>query len=237
MQANSRKYLIIFALRVMFSPSLYACTLTFTLIYGLDSTKHPIGATQPIQLSSRAISLAEYGDLESVIADGSKTTPVYKYKRSNDSSIFAIKQYPAPHGANIHGDYVQDILNEYNLGQALNHPNIAQTVYLIPANDYWSLVLEYCHQTMAQIVMGRDDPFSAYEALQIFRQLVDALSFMHGQGIAHNDLKLSNVMVGMDRQVKLIDFGTAYRFRDTLSGQVLRRRGMVLPVSCAVCNR
>ncbi|ETN97270.1 hypothetical protein RFI_40259, partial [Reticulomyxa filosa] len=51
----------------------------------------------------------------------------------------------------------------------------------------------------------------------IFRQLVETVSWMHSNGVAHLDLSLENVMLQLANEngitVKIIDFGVAQRFR------------------------
>ena len=41
----------------------------------------------------------------------------------------------------------------------------------------------------------------------IFRQLADAVAYVHSKNIVHRDLKLDNILVDENNTVKLIDFG------------------------------
>ena len=46
--------------------------------------------------------------------------------------------------------------------------------------------------------------------LFIIKNIINALQFVHSYGIIHFDLKPSNIMVGRDLQIKLLDFGESY---------------------------
>ena len=41
----------------------------------------------------------------------------------------------------------------------------------------------------------------------IFRQLADAVAYLHTKNVVHRDLKLDNILVDENNGVKLIDFG------------------------------
>jgi serine/threonine protein kinase len=47
-----------------------------------------------------------------------------------------------------------------------------------------------------------------------FRQVCDALAYVHGRGLVHRDLKPSNIMVDDRRRVRLMDFGLVQLMRE-----------------------
>jgi len=52
-------------------------------------------------------------------------------------------------------------------------------------------------------------PLSTAEALRVIEAVGAALSYAHGQGVLHRDVKPSNIMLGADGTVYLTDFGLA----------------------------
>ena len=52
------------------------------------------------------------------------------------------------------------------------------------------------------------------EGAQYFREIALGVKYMQEKNILHRDLKLSNVMITLDKQVKIIDFGLAIQLMD-----------------------
>jgi Tol biopolymer transport system component len=92
---------------------------------------------------------------------------------------------------------------------ALNHPHIAQIYGLEEAGARGkALVMELVGgQTLAERIAH--GPLPVAEALDIARQMADALEAAHAEGIVHRDLKPANVKVRDDGAVKVLDFGLA----------------------------
>jgi len=87
---------------------------------------------------------------------------------------------------------------------ALNHPLICHLYDVGP--NY--LVMELVEgPTLADRLVGGGLPLD--EALDIARQIADALEAAHEKGIVHRDLKPGNVKIKPDGSVKVLDFGLA----------------------------
>ena len=90
---------------------------------------------------------------------------------------------------------------------SLNHPNIGAIYDLQQADDRRFLVLELVEgDTLAERVQR--GPFRVEEALEIGRQICEALEAAHDRGIVHRDLKPGNIKLGPNA-VKVLDFGLA----------------------------
>jgi serine/threonine-protein kinase len=128
---------------------------------------------------------------------------------------------------------------------SLNHPNIGAIYGLESAGDVHCLVLELVRgETLAARMERGAVPLD--EALEIARQIADAMEAAHDQGILHRDLKPGNVMITPDNVVKVLDFGLAKAFegnagsenlsnsptvtaRNTLAGVILGTPGYMSP--------
>src|SRR6188768_1321170 len=91
---------------------------------------------------------------------------------------------------------------------SLNHPNIAQVYGLELVEGSACIVMELVEgETIADRL--KTGPFSFDEALDVARQIADALSAAHERGIVHRDLKPANIKVTPSGSVKVLDFGLA----------------------------
>jgi serine/threonine-protein kinase len=91
---------------------------------------------------------------------------------------------------------------------SLNHPNIASIHGLEEETGTHFLVLEYVPgDTLAELLAK--GPLPLREALDICRQVAEALEAAHEKGIIHRDLKPANIKITGEGKVKVLDFGLA----------------------------
>jgi serine/threonine protein kinase len=94
---------------------------------------------------------------------------------------------------------------------SLNHPNIA-SIHDLRAHDgaaCLDLELVEGHTLADRIAAHADGGFPVGDALDIARQIAEALEAAHARGIVHRDLKPANIKLSPDSVVKVLDFGLA----------------------------
>ncbi len=89
----------------------------------------------------------------------------------------------------------------------LSHP------HLVGVTDYFHegrtvyLVMKYVEgQSLADLIK-QVGPIPEPQVVAWSGQLLEALSYCHGQGVIHRDIKPQNIIIGPDRNAVLVDFG------------------------------
>ena len=107
------------------------------------------------------------------------------------------------------GSFRRRFLKERRILGELEHPHIAR--WLDGGVDEAGrpyLVMEFVDGQPLDRYMAETRP-GGTARLDLLTQVCDAVQYLHGALVAHGDLKPSNILVGADGQVKLLDFGAA----------------------------
>ena len=98
---------------------------------------------------------------------------------------------------------------EAQLLAALNHTNIAQIYGIEESPALSGLVMELVEGATLADRIATNGAMPLEDALDLARQIAEALETAHEQRIIHRDLKPANIKVRPDGVVKVLDFGLA----------------------------
>ncbi|MFH1435242.1 MAG: response regulator [Pseudomonadota bacterium] len=172
-------------------------------------------------------------EVQELIARGGMSV-VYKCKDPLLGRPVAVKVFhPAADGAGNAQDMVSRFQREAGAAAALAHPNIVaiHDMGLDEGSGDWFIVMELLQGRGLHGLLDEKEKIPEKEVLSLGFQLADALAFAHARGVAHRDVKPSNVMIRQDGFAKLLDFGMASvrGWSLTLSGQILGAPSCMAP--------
>jgi serine/threonine protein kinase len=101
---------------------------------------------------------------------------------------------------------LESFFQEAKLMRSLNHPNIVSVIDMFKANGTGYYVMDYkeCY-TLERWIKLHQEP-DKDTLLQIFIQLIDALSYIHDRNVLHLNITPSNILILQDGTPILIDF-------------------------------
>ena len=103
---------------------------------------------------------------------------------------------------------IQRFRREARLGASLIHPNLVTVFDTLHGDDGFLIVTEYVRgRPLSDLISA--DGMDPRRVLEILRPVASAIDYAHEHGVVHRDVKPANILIGEDRQVKLVDLGTA----------------------------
>jgi serine/threonine protein kinase len=155
--------------------------------------------------------------LESLLATGGMGE-VWLARR-DDGKVLVLKRI-LRHLAHDQG-FIDLFVNEARLAARLRHPNIVEVFALEQDEDTWFISMEYVHgkslRAIIDLARQKGVRVPPVVAVRIVAETLKGLQHAHElkdekggpAGIIHRDFSPENVLVSLQGQVKLADFGIA----------------------------
>jgi serine/threonine protein kinase len=135
---------------------------------------------------------------------------VYEVQSSVRQTSYALKIFPKT-------KFGITQYNKEKLMFSLKHKNIIQRIPINCQDErFYPLLTEFAQHGDFFDLVTKGYLTTDVIARTYFHQLVEGMEYIHSQGIAHLDLKLDNIMLAADFQLKIIDFDQAQPIKDTI---------------------
>jgi serine/threonine protein kinase len=192
------------------------------LEYAIHSPPHT-AATHPLALEAReGLSAQRIGKYEIIkeVARGTTGTVFLSHDPYYRRDV-AIKVYhpTSPDDPLRHRVARQMFLSEAHLVGLLQHPHILPIYDAGEENGRCYIVTEFIYGARTLATYCREDNLLTPEAVvEIAYKCARALAYAHGRGVIHRDIKPSNLMLNVESELRVIDFGIALGPNGTGSG-------------------
>ncbi|NWR39279.1 NUAK2 kinase, partial [Tachuris rubrigastra] len=177
--------------------------LAASLAEGLIKSPRPLMKKQAVKRHHHKHNLKHrYEFLETL---GKGTYGKVKKARERSGKLVAIKS--------IWKDKVRDELDlvhirrEIEIMSSLNHPHIIAVHEVFENSSKIVIVMEYASKGDLYDYISERQRLTEQEARHFFRQVVSAVYYCHKNGIVHRDLKLENILLDANGNIKIADFG------------------------------
>ncbi|WP_395740743.1 protein kinase domain-containing protein [Prosthecobacter sp.] len=134
---------------------------------------------------------------------------VYQGRQKSLDRLVAIKLLP-PEAADNDMQFVERFKNEARTMAKMNHPAIVHVYDFGETSDHQLyIVMEFIDGTDVAKMIQSQGKLPPEHALAISAHVCDALQYAHTHGVVHRDIKPANILLNMEGQVKVADFGLA----------------------------
>jgi len=103
----------------------------------------------------------------------------------------------------------EKMAQEISLHKTLNHPYIVKLYSYFEDKDFVYIILELCRRRSLMELHKRRKAITEPETRYFMKQILLGVKYLHDNKIIHRDLKLGNIFLNDNMEIKLGDFGLA----------------------------
>ena len=126
--------------------------------------------------------------------------------------IVAIKSFNKQKISMNNNENKKKILYETSLMQKLNHKNVVKILELFETEKYMLIIMEYINCGNLFSFVKKRRKLSEKTSKFLFRQIIQGIKYIHSKNIVHRDIKLENILIDLNNNIKICDFGISKIF-------------------------
>lgn len=104
---------------------------------------------------------------------------------------------------------LKKIMQEYNILKRARHQNIVRLYESFDTESHTVYVMEVCGGGDLLTYVRRRRKLKEDLAKHVFRQLIQGLMYVNSKRVLHRDIKLDNILLTSEGDVKICDFGVS----------------------------
>jgi serine/threonine protein kinase/Tfp pilus assembly protein PilF len=104
---------------------------------------------------------------------------------------------------------IERFRNELKIARKISHKNVCRTYHISKEGDTPYITMEYVRGEDLKNKFKKKGVVPKKEALGIAKQVCEGLLEAHKLGVVHRDLKPQNIMIDVEGNAKIMDFGIA----------------------------
>ncbi len=89
----------------------------------------------------------------------------------------------------------------------LIHPNIVAVYGFVEEKNIMGIAMEYVEGQTVEQILQQEGRLETFQALDIISQVLSGIAYAHNHGFIHRDLKPSNIIIDLNGNAKIMDFG------------------------------
>ena len=152
---------------------------------------------------------------------------------SSHPSEVVLKEYilPVYRGTRLLENISSRFFAEAELLAKLDHPGVVKLLDHFVEDFRGYLVLEYVEGKSLKELVMLQGPQTERFAIEVARQLALVLKYLHEQfpPVVHRDLSPDNIIVGLDGQIRIVDFNVARRLENSNRTAVVGKHAYLPP--------
>ena len=138
---------------------------------------------------------------------------VIQVKNKSDNKYYAIKEIIIRDEMK---DKIKDIQKEADILSKFNCNNIVKYYDSVKINDKFYIVMEYCDgQNLKDFInkkIKNNELIEENILYKIIKQICEGIKEIHNKNIIHRDIKLENIFMNDNMEIKIGDFGISKQF-------------------------